>query len=154
MRVYRLASNTERDDRSFLLDLGSTTWKVLIAMIGIKSYIGPRELARHMGLSSPSVALYHLEKLMEHDLVEKNEHGEYRIDPKADIGFLDNFLFLRERVIPRVLFYAVFFTSLFIFYIATTPLSYDVHNVFALVFGMIGSVFLWAEVYRVWSGLV
>ncbi|MCF2137589.1 MAG: hypothetical protein K9W43_10205 [Candidatus Thorarchaeota archaeon] len=149
-----LNPGTKSTDRAHLLDLGSTSWNVLITLISLKSFIGPRELARHMGLSSPSVALYHLDKLVERGFLEKNVHGEYRIDADADLGFLDNFLFLRERVIPRTLFYAVVFTGVFLFYLVTVGSSYDVHNVFTIVLGILGCSFLWAEVYRIWSGLL
>ncbi len=149
-----MATGKKTDDRALLLDLGSTTWSVLITLMGIKSYIGPRELARRMGLSSPSVAMYHLDKLTDRGFLEKNPHGEYRVDPHANLGYLDNFLFLRERVVPRTLFYAVMFTSVFVFYLATVGLSYDINNVFTLVLGILGCSFLWAEVYRIWSGML
>lgn len=141
-------------DRPLIMDMGSTTWRVLVALISLREFIGPRELARHMDLSSPSVALYHLEKLMELNLLEKSRHGEYRIHPKADIGFLDNFLFMRQKIVPRTLFYAVFFTGIFIFYMSTVRFSFEIHNVFAIVLGTLGCTFLWAEVYRIWQGLV
>ncbi len=147
-------SSKKTGDRTHLLDLGSTSWDVLITLIGIKTFIGPRELARKMRLSSPSVAKYHLDKLTERGFLEKNAHGEYRVDSEADIGYLDNFLFLREKVIPRTLFYAVMFTGVFVFYLATVGLSFDTQNVFTLVLGILGCSFLWAEVYRIWSGLL
>jgi len=125
-----------------------------VTLIGLKTFIGPRDLARHMDLSSPSVALYHLEKLIELELLEKSVHGEYKIHPKADIGFLDNFLFIKEKIIPRTVFYAVFFTGIFVFYMFTVSFSFGVHNVFALVLGTLGCSFLWAEVYRIWHGFV
>ncbi|TXT57888.1 MAG: hypothetical protein BAJATHORv1_10596 [Candidatus Thorarchaeota archaeon] len=141
-------------DISLVFELGETTWKVLVTMLSIKKPIGPRELARHLNLSSPSVALYHLDKLKEHGLVTKDVHGEYQIDPKADIGFLDNFLFLKQKIVPRTLFYAVFLTIVLAIYVTIVRFDYGIHNVFALVLGISGCAFLWAEVIRIWKGLV
>lgn len=104
-------------------------------------------------MSSHTVALYHLEKLEEKGIVEKTPMGEYFVSPDADLGFLDNFLYVRFRVIPRIFVYAVLVTGLLIFYLAFAGFDYSVHSVFAIAIGVISSVFLWAEVYRVWSGL-
>ena len=44
-----------------------------------KKLIGVRDLQRHLDLSSPSVAKYHLEKLVNLNLVE-NRNGVYHLD--------------------------------------------------------------------------
>jgi len=49
-----------------------------------KGKTGVRELQRNLSLSSPSVARYHLDKLVGMNLVE-NRKGEYHLIKKADI---------------------------------------------------------------------
>ncbi len=122
-------------------------------LIALKEPLGPREIARRLEMSSHTVALYHLDKLQKHGLVEKTPHGDYHISPDADLGFLDNFLYVRFKVIPRVFVYAVLVTSLLVFYSVFVGIDYNVHSIFALTIGLISSVFLWAEVYRIWSGI-
>ena len=116
--------------------------------------LGPREIARRLGMSSHTVDLYHLEKLQKHEIVEKTSNDEYFVSPDADLGFLDNFFYVRFKVIPRVLVYAVLVTSLLGFYSIFVGFDYSVHRVFALTIGLVSSIFLWAEVYRLWSGLL
>ena len=41
--------------------------------------VGAREVQRDLGLSSPSVAWHHLEKLRELGLLRKNARGEYTL---------------------------------------------------------------------------
>jgi len=47
----------------------------------------------------------------------------------------------------------VLVTSLLVFYLAFVGVDYNVHGIFAITIGIISAVFLWAEVYRIWSGL-
>lgn len=143
----------DESELPLLFELGPATWRVLIKLLAVREPLGPREVARRLGMSSHTVALYHLEKLHEHDIVEKTTTGEYIVSPDADLGFLDNFLYVRFKVIPRVLVYAVLVTSLLVFYLAFVGFDYSVHSIFAITIGLISSVFLWAEVYRIWSGL-
>ncbi|MFW9843608.1 MAG: helix-turn-helix domain-containing protein [Candidatus Thorarchaeota archaeon] len=143
----------EDADIPLIFEIGPATWRVLIRLLAIREPLGPREIARRLGMSSHTVALYHLDKLQEHEIVEKTDDGEYIVSQSADLGFLDNFLYIRYKVIPRVLVYAVLVTSLLGFYTLFVGFDYSVHSVFALTIGLISSIFLWAEVYRIWSGL-
>ena len=140
-------------DIPIILELGATTWRVLVWMLAHREPIGARELARSLGMSSHSVALYHLQKLKTNEIVEKDNMRNYRVRKEADLGFLDNFLFVRFRIIPRVLLYAVIVTTLVMMYILFVPIDYSMHNVFALTIGVLASIFLWSEVYRIHSGI-
>jgi hypothetical protein len=144
----------QNDDLPLVLELGATTWRVLVALLAVKQPISARGVARRLGMSSHTVAIYHLEKLQSHNIIEKNVDGEYLVRPDADLGFLDNFLYVKHKIIPRVLFYAVVVTGLVVFYTLFVRFDYSVHSVFVLTIGIISMVFFWAEVYRIWSGLV
>jgi hypothetical protein len=131
-----------------VFQLGETTWKVFMVLLSIRRPIGPRELSKRLHLSSPSVGLYHLNKLAQHGFVLKTIDGDYTVNPDADLGFLENYLFFEHGAIPRMTFYASFVTGLVIIYLVTTPFDFGAHNVFALAIGMSASAFLWMEVYR------
>lgn len=131
-----------------VFQLGETTWKVFMVLLSIRKPIGPRELSKRLKLSSPSVGLYHLNKLKEHNLAQKTTDGDYVVNPDADLGFLENYLFFEHGAIPRMTFYASFITGLLIIYMLTTPFDFGPHNVFALAIGMSASAFLWMEVSR------
>ncbi len=141
--------SSERTRLPFPFKLGETTWKVLIAILSLHRPIGPRELSKRLNLSSPSVGLYHLEKLVEHRMLEKNVHGEYWIREDVDLEFLENFLFFESLAIPRFVLYAAFFTGLLIVYAMMTHFDYSIHNVFALAFGIAGFSFFWYEVQKI-----
>ncbi|MFW9847195.1 MAG: hypothetical protein ACFFD6_10630, partial [Candidatus Thorarchaeota archaeon] len=60
-----------------VFQLGETTWKVFLVLLSIRRSIGPRELSKRLNLSSPSVGLYHLEKLTRQNLALKTSDGDY-----------------------------------------------------------------------------
>ncbi len=146
--------HSKNDGLPLVFELGPTTWKVLISLLAVQRPIGPREVARRLGMSSHTVAIYHLEKLCDENVVEKNIDGEYQVKPEANLGFLDNFLYIRDKTVPRVLFYAVVITGLVAFYSIFVGFDYSIHSLFTLTLGIISMVFFWMEVYRTWTGLV
>jgi predicted DNA-binding transcriptional regulator len=74
-----------------------------------KDRVGVREVQRALGLSNPSLAQYHLNKLKELGLV-REENGEYEIMGEVKVDVMRDFLRIGSALIPRFVFYAVFFT--------------------------------------------
>ncbi len=70
---------------------------------------GPREVARALGLRSPSLAYYHLRRLEELGLVRKLPGGEYVA--VADSG-VEGFVVIGKWLVPRILAYAGFFAGM------------------------------------------
>jgi len=71
-----------------------------------KRMVGPREIQRAMGFSSPSSATFHLRKLVELGLIHE-DRGEYYIDTIKRVGILTNFFIIRRVLIPKDLIYFV-----------------------------------------------
>lgn len=113
------------------------------------SRVGVREVQRKLGFSSPSVAVYHLDKLMSLGLVEKTVTGEYVLISEVKTGLLRFFTRLGRFLVPRYLFYSVWFTTMLISYILFYGQSLSVHNIAALIFGLSASSILWFETIRV-----
>ena len=113
------------------------------------SKVGVREVQRKLGFSSPSVAVYHLDKLMSLGLVEKTITGEYVLISEVKTGLLRFFTRLGSFLVPRYLFYSVWFTTMLISYILFYGQSFCIHNIAALVFGLSASSILWFETVRV-----
>ena len=65
--------------------------------------VGIREVQRALSLSSPTLALYHINKLEEAGLIKKELNGYV-----ADRIILENLVRLRRILIPRNFFYMVF----------------------------------------------
>ena len=114
------------------------------------SMVGVREVQRVLGLSSPSVAAHHLEKLLSLGLVEKSERGEYILVQEVRVGLLRFFTKLGRFLVPRYLFYSVWLSTMLVIYLALYWPSGCIHNLAAIIFGSTASLILWFETVRLW----
>ena len=108
-----------------------------------------RRLQRELGLSSPSVASYHLEKLMDLDLVKK-VRGDYELKKTVSLEVMSSFVRISHLMIPRYIFYTTFFFTLLIVFVVGYASSLSLQGVFALVFGVSGLVITGYEAWRQW----
>ncbi len=127
--------------------LKGKTLQVYMYMIKRKDAVGVREVQRDLSFSSPSVANYHIEKLVSLALVSQDEYGRYYVVQKVQIGVLQAFVNIGGLAVPRLLFFAAFFTTMLIAYLV---LSFDSLDVFAIGFAVAGAAAFWAETARVW----
>jgi len=112
--------------------------------------VGVREIQRALGLSSPSVAAHHLDKLLSLGLVERNMRGEYFLAREVKVGVLRFFTRLGRFMVPRYLFYSVWFTTMLLVYLVLYGPSGSIHNIVAMIFGALASGILWFETIRLW----
>ncbi len=112
--------------------------------------IGIRSVQRALGLSSPSVASHHLEKLRTLGLLDKDSTGEYHLVNQVKVGVLQNFVGIFGVLLPRYLFYSTLFTAMLILYPIIYPPTFSAHNIMAFVFGITAVVVSWTETLRAW----
>lgn len=86
--------------------LKGTTLRVYRYMYRTGSPLGIHEIQRALGLSSPSVAEYHVKKLAGAGLVQEKEGG-YVVDRVV----FENLIRIRRTVIPLQTTYVAFFVS-------------------------------------------
>jgi DNA-binding transcriptional ArsR family regulator len=110
--------------------------------------VGVREVQRALKFSSPSIAAYHLSKLEELGLVRKTEHGEYELVQEVKIGTLKFFTRIGRFLVPRFLFYSVWFSTMIILYLILYPQTGDVHNIMSLLFGISAVIIFWFETIK------
>jgi len=122
-------------------------WHVLRSSEGV---VGVRDTQRALGFSSPALATYHLDKLAELGLVEKEPTGEYRLVRAVNVGVLKQFVRFGTLVLPRYFLYAMMFTTLLVFFL-TQFKQVNFYSVFALILALLGTGILWYETARVWS---
>ena len=144
---------TEKNDQvNYESAIKGTTLEIYFYLLRKKEPAGVREVQRSLGLSSPSVSSYHLDKLENLEVIQKNRFGNYEISKKIDIGALNQFVIIRNFTLPRFLFYAVFvsimFTGYLLFFL-TFPLSTG--EIFAIFFGFFATVVCWIETYLSWQ---
>lgn len=110
-----------------------------------KGRIGVRELQRQLGLSSPSVSRYHLDKLVELKLVE-NQNGVYIHVKKADLPILASWVLMGKFLLPRMLFVAIFCSILFLGYLLFVYRFMNPDAFFVILFGVIICSYSWFDV--------
>jgi len=120
-------------------------WALLNSSDGV---MGVRELQRQLGFSSPALASYHLNKLVEMRLVAR-ERGDYRLVREVRVGVLKQFVKLGTFLLPRYVLYATMFTTLTAF-LLTQLRELTFYSVFALILGGLGTVIFWYEAVSVW----
>jgi DNA-binding transcriptional ArsR family regulator len=133
------ASSRDRDKKKLTPDaLSGTTLKVYRYLYRAGKPVGVRDLQRGLGLSSPSVAQYHIKKLLDSGLLREEAEG-YVVDK----NLFENTIRVRRSLIPLQISYAIFYATLlaalFIF--------------FASSFARDSSLFIFAFVSTV-SGLI
>ena len=119
-------------------------------MLSTKGPVGPRELQRKLGLSSPSLAAYHLDKLVELGLVQ-SDRGEYTVEEVVQVGVLKQFIWVGSRALPRALFYAAFFTTALIIFLLVYPQYLTFGNLAAWLFGGGAAALFWYETWRAYK---
>lgn len=112
------------------------------------STVGVREVQRKLGLSSPSLAAYHLDKLVSLGLVGKTPTGEYYLVQEVKVGVLKFFVKLGRFRVPRFMFYGTWMTSMLIIYVLLYGIAWDPHCIVALIFGALSSAILWIETVK------
>lgn len=116
-----------------------------------KRKVGVREVQRALLMSNPSLAQYHLNKLKDLGLVSEN-NGEYEISNEVKVDVMRDFLRLGTLIVPRFVFYAVFFT---VFAVYLTLVSYQFFQVVPILEWFSGALILsaaafWYEAQRAW----
>ncbi len=117
-----------------------------------KRKVGVREVQRSLNLSNPSLAQYHLNKLVELGLLKKDD-SDYAIIEEVNVRIMRDFLRVGTLIVPRFLFYAVFFT-IFTIYLAIVSTAFS--NSSMIIFWFVGplavaSGIFWYEAQRAWK---
>jgi len=132
-------------------EIHGTTLRVYWFLFKNTGSVGVRETQRALSMSSPSIALYHLEKLRELGVADKNVHGEYSLREQVHVGTLKMFLKVGHLILPRYLFYAIFFTTATIAYAIETILQSGSLSPVGIIFGIAAAGISWYECARMWK---
>lgn len=76
--------------------------------------LGVREIQRRLRLSSPSLVTHHLGKMLEADLVSKNDEGNYVVARRVKSGVLGYYFLIGNKLVHRFYLYLAFFLSFLI----------------------------------------
>jgi len=88
-----------------------TTLNVYSYVVKQGKPVGPRDVMRGANLSSPSLAYWHLQKLENSGLLQKNKSGEYIVKEKTSIS---GHIWIGRNLVPRLMCYSLFFLGILI----------------------------------------
>jgi hypothetical protein len=112
-----------------------------------------RDVQHGVGLSTASLASYHLGRLSEAGYVRQDEHGRYCAVEEASVKILDGYSKIGPTIVPQLFFFTILFTILTVF------LSYEVlqapsFTVYLIVASVAMVLTFWYETVRLWRKLV
>jgi hypothetical protein len=112
-----------------------------------------RDVQRAVGLSTPSLASYHLGRLVSSGYAKQDELGRYVATNESSTEILEGYSRVGPAIVPQLFFFTVLFTVLtaFFSYEVLYSSSYTVYLV-AVSVAMAGA--LWYETLRLWRKLV
>jgi DNA-binding transcriptional ArsR family regulator len=113
--------------------------------------VGVRQVQRALSFSSPSIAVHHLEKLQDLGLVHKSGTGEYLLEREVKVGILKFFTRMGRFLVPRYLFYSVFFSTMLSAYLILCIATQLTPNFYTVTFGALAMLIFWVETVRQWK---
>ena len=111
-----------------------------------------RDIQRALGFSTPSLASYHLGKLLEAGYVSQDERGQYSASQDSARDILEGYTRMGPLVVPQLFFFAVLFTGVVGFF-AFMALSFPPYVPLLAAASAAMVAALWYETYRVWRRL-
>ncbi len=150
--LYEESELVEKTEREMIEALLQGKTMSIYALLLTKGKMGVREVSRELSLSSPSLALHHLTKLVEGGIVVKDNHGEYRVQKEVFVGSMTLFVKIGKYLMPRF----VFLVSLVSLVLAAYSLWFfslpiDGTDVLFISTSVIVIIVLLLEIRRIWT---
>ena len=133
--------------------VSGTTRSVYLYILTSRKAIGVRDVWRDLELSSPSLAQYHINKLLERQLIEIDRYGKYQATEEEKIGALRNFILLKGKLIPRLVIYGVLLSSFLALYLLLWTNRWDFRDIIVLTTSLFSIIALFFEAYNQYKGL-
>jgi hypothetical protein len=141
---------TPIDEEEIVSKLKGNTLRAYWALLSTEDgIIGVRELQRELGFSSPALAAYHLNKLVDFDLAV-NERGDYRLVKEVKVGVLKQYIKLGSFLFPRYVLYATMFTTFFLV-LLTRFNEVSFYSVYGLAVSFLATLVSWFEAIKIWQ---
>ena len=90
----------EKEKEKIMELLQGNTMKVY-ALLLTRESMRMRDIQRKLKFSSPSLAIHHLQKLMDASLVVKDAHGDYSVKKDVRVGSLTLFVRIGTHFLPK-----------------------------------------------------
>lgn len=146
------AKGTNREKARFDSSVRGNTLRVYLHVLRHgKSEL--RDIQRGLGLSTASLASYHLTKLMRAGYVGQDESGRYVALKDASREILEGYTRMGAAVVPQLFFFALLFSFL-VGYFSLEALRSASYVAYLAIISMASVALLWVETVRFWRKLV
>ena len=134
--------------------ISGTAWDIYLYILTTDKPAGIREVWRGLNLSSPSLVQYHVNKLLDMKLIEPTIDGKYQANDLERMGALRNFVMLRGKLVPRLVFYGALVLGILIMYLLFWPFRFDFRDLVVLVVTVFSTSAFLFEAYNQYKGLI
>ena len=83
--------------------------------------------------------------------MHKTGTGEYVLEREVKVGILKFFTRMGRFLVPRYLFYSVFFSTMLSAYLALCIVTQLTPNFYTVTFGALAMLIFWVETVRQWK---
>ena len=112
-----------------------------------------REVQRALKLSTPSLAFYHLSRLVQSGVVSRTEDGRYIVVKDISADLLDGYVKFGRRIIPQFLVLTLIFTAILAYYVYLVwRLPLDTDDIVTIVYSL-SIIVLWYQTIKIWRRL-
>jgi len=109
-----------------------------------------RDVQRGLKLSTPSLAFYHLSRLVESGYMKKTEDGKYEVLKDISADLLDGYVKFGRRIIPQLFFITLVFTGILAYYVwLVWKVPLDMDDAVTILYSF-SVIVLWYETIKVW----
>jgi hypothetical protein len=115
--------------------------------------VGVRDVWRTLEFSSPSLAQYHINKLLALNLLHHTPDGKYAVKEKEQIEALRSFVLLRGKLIPRLVFYGALVAGILAAYLFLRPFRWDTRDYVILLISTFSMFAFFFEAYAQYRSL-
>jgi len=144
----------DKDELEAFSELKGNTLLVYLYLVRNQNPVGAREVQRKLNFSSPTLAVYHLEKLCTLGLVHKDQDG-YVLAKEVKIGALSQVVKFGSLILPRYIFYTAFFSILLFCYIVflwvANSFEINIHSSYAILLSLTVISVMIYECIRIWK---
>jgi len=112
-----------------------------------------RDVQRALKLSTPSLAFYHLSKLVQSSYVKQTEDGRYMVVTDISADLLDGYVKFGRQMVPQLLILTIIFTAILAYYAYLVwRLPLDLDDAVTAVYSL-SIIVLWYEAIKAWRRL-
>ena len=117
--------------------ISAATWNIYLHILTTREGVGVRDIWRDLKLSSPSLAQYHVNRLVELGMIAQTSEGRYVASEEKRVAALKGFLLLHGKLIPRLVFYGALVAGILVFYVIAWPLQFNFRDLTVIAVGAV-----------------